>query len=422
MSPSRLLACLLSAFTLLLCATPPARAAEDQLIWRGDHATGRAIMEDLAKEYARQKKGKIKLEPFSTLSGLDAVAQGTADFGTSARGKYARRAEEAALDFTPVVLDAAVLITHPQNPVQSLTLKQIHDIYYGRITNWKDVGGPDKPINLYSIASPLDGVEYSLRALIYRNGIQPVAAPRLYINTVKLEEAITLDPAGLGLSTLASTWANPKVKALSVEGVKASTASVADGSYPLFITLYMVTRSDSPKKDAVARYAAFLQTPEAKAILRKHQLIPYADAGDVAAREASRMAFIDTQVGRDAAAVAAATAATSSAQPVSAPRAYLAAKTAVAPGAESTQAARENLARAEARKAEEQAAKAATAPAAPAQPVAPTKPAAVKPAAKPIAKPAAKPVAKAAAKPAKAKPKPKPAATAGNTSGGTPGH
>ncbi|MCC6595336.1 MAG: substrate-binding domain-containing protein [Rhodanobacteraceae bacterium] len=346
---------LLLAVLALLGSASVRAAAPDQLVWRGDHATGRSIMEDLAKEYARQKLGKISLQPFSTLSGLDAVAQGSADFATSARDRYARRAEEAGLEFTPVVLDGAVLITHPQNPVRSLSLKQVHDIYFGRIGNWKELGGPDKPINLYSIASPLDGVEYSLRALVYRNGNQPVAAPRLYINTVKLEEAITLDPAGLGLSTLAGTRGNPKVRALAIEGVPPTTQSVADGSYPLFITLYMVTRADSPRRDAVQRFAAFLHTPAAAAILRKHGLVPWADAGDVAGRDTARMALIDERVGRDAAAVAAvaaATAAPATGQPMSAPRAVLASKVATAPTAESTQAARRNLERAQSRKAQ----------------------------------------------------------------------
>lgn len=431
MTLRRPIVCLLSILFAAFCFAPSAFAAQDELIWRGDHATGRAIMEDLAKEYARQKKGKISLQPFSTLSGLDAVAQGTADFGTSAREKYSRRAEEANLDFTPVVLDAAVLITHPQNPVQSLTLKQIYDIYYGRITNWKDVGGPDKPINLYSIASPLDGVEFSLRALVYRNGDQRIAAPRLYLNTTKLEEAVTLDPAGLGLSTLANIHANNKVKALAVEGVAPSTASVTDGSYPLFITLYTVTRPDSPKKAEVDRFLAFLDSPEAKAILRKHGLVPYSDAGDVSARNAARMAFIDTHVGRDANAVAAANA--SAAQPVSAPRAYLASKVAVAPAAESTQAARENLARAEAKKAEEKAAAAKPAPKAVAKTASTAKPAAAKPAvAKAPAK--AKPAAKAAVakgepkksaakapKTAAAEPKKAAAPSFGNVNGGATG-
>jgi len=431
MTLRRPLACLLSLLLAVLCFAPSAFAAEDTLIWRGDHATGRAIMDDLAKEYARQKKGKISLQPFSTLSGLDAVAQGTADFGTSAREKYSRRAEEANLDFTPAVLDAAVLITHPQNPVQSLTLKQIYDIYYGRITNWKDLGGPDKPINLYSIASPLDGVEYSLRALVYRNGDQRIAAPRLYLNTTKLEEAVTLDPAGLGLSTLANTYANKKVKALAVEGVTPSTQSVADGSYPLFITLYTVTRPDSPKKAEVDRFLAFLDSPEAKAILRKHDLVPYSDAGDVAARNATRMAFIDAQVGRDAGAVAAANA--SAATPRSAPRATLESRIASGPTSELTQAARENLARAEAKKAAEKAAAAKPVPKAIAKAAPAAKPAAAKPAvakAAPKAKPAAKTAVakgkpkKAAAKAPKtaaAEPKKAAAPSFGNVSGGATG-
>lgn len=358
MLPRRSLPSLALAVFLFSLATPAsaatAAAAQDELIWRGDHATGRAIMEDLAKQYAKDKKGKISLQPFSTLSGLDAVAQGSADIAGSARGKYARRAEEANINFVPVALDGAVLITHPRNPVSGLTLKQVHDIYYGRIKNWKELGGEDKDINLYAIASPLDGVEFSLRELVFRNGDQRVAAPRLYINTAKLEEAITLDPAGLGLSTLANTYANKGVKMLSVEGSSASTATVADGSYPLYITLYLADRVDSPKQAAIDRFIAFLETPTAKDILRKHQLTPYADSSGVIAKNEARMAFIDAHVGRDAVGVAAASlaAATPPPTPVSAPRAVLESKNRIAPTAESTQAARENLAKAEAKKAD----------------------------------------------------------------------
>ena len=338
---------LLAAGFLLTAVTA---LAADDLVWRGDHATGRAVMDDLAKEYAKAKLGKITLQPFSTVSGLDAVSNGSADIGGSARGKFAQRSEEANLNFVPVALDAAVLVTHPKNPVRSLTLKQVYDIYFGRIKNWKDLGGPDKEINLYGIAAPLDGVEYSLRELVYRKGNQPVAVPRLYLNTVKLEEAITLDPAGLGLSTLANTWSNKGVKALAIEGVDPSTRSVADGTYPLYITLYSVSRVDSPKQAAIDRFVAFLATPPAKAILQKHQLIPYAEANDLIAKNEQRMQFIDARVGRDAVTATALAAGTTPPAPVSAPRAVLAGKTAVAPSAETTQAARENLARAEAKK------------------------------------------------------------------------
>jgi phosphate transport system substrate-binding protein len=334
---------------LLACIVSPSRAAaEDALIWRGDQATGRAIMDDLAKQYAKEKKGKIILQPFSTISGLDAVEQGTADIAGSARGKYARRVEEANINFVPVALDAAVLITHPRNPVNTLTLKQIHDIYYGRITNWKDLGGDDKPINLYAIAAPLDGVEFSLRELVFHNGDQRVAAPRLYLNTTKLEEAIALDPAGLGLSTLASVHANKGTKMLAVEGLTASTASVAEATYPLYITLYLASRGDSPKQAEIGRLLAFLATPDAKAILRRHDLVPYTDAGDTITHDAKRVAFIDAHLGRDAMSSAAIAIAVTppAAMPVSAPGAPLEARARVAPTAESTETTHANLARA----------------------------------------------------------------------------
>jgi phosphate transport system substrate-binding protein len=343
-------------------------AGADTLIWRGDHATGRTIMDELAKEYAKEKKGRITLEPFSTVSGLDAVAQGTADIAGSARGKYLKRPEEAGINFVPVALDAAVMITYPKNPVQSLTLHQVFDIYYGRITNWTPLGGEPKDINLYGIAAPLDGVEFSVRDIVYRNGDQRVAIPRLYLNTTKLEEGIAIDPAGLGLSTLASIHDNKGVKPLAIEGVAATPATVADGTYPLYITLYLAAKVDSPKQAAIDRFIAFLGTDTAKAILRKHDLVPYSDAANAQTRDATRTAFIDTHLGREPAAAVATVATTTPAAtptPVSAPRATLEAKSRIAPTAESTDAARANLARSEAEKA---AAAAAPGPSAPADP------------------------------------------------------
>jgi phosphate transport system substrate-binding protein len=427
MSPRRFLRPLLAAAALLGTGFAVA-APQDDLVWRGDHTTGRAIMDDLAKEYAKQKLGKISLQPFSTVSGLDAVANGSADIAGSARGKYLRRAQEASLEFSPVALDAAVLVTHPKNPVRNLTLKQVYDIYFGRIKNWKELGGEDKEINLYGIAAPLDGVEYSLRELVYRKGDQPVAVPRLYLNTIKLEEAITLDPAGLGLSTLASVHANKGVRAMQIEGVDASVRNVTDGTYPLYITLYSVNRADSPKLAAIDRFRNFLATPAAKEILRKHQLIPYADASDLVAKNDERMKFIDARVGRDAVAAAALAAGTTPPAPVAAPRATLAAKQGIAPTSETAQAARENLARAEAKKqaeaearkvAEANAKKAAAANAAPvAKQDAPApKKAPAKPKAK-VAKAAApKPKAEAAAKAEAPKP-----VSFGNVSAGSTGH
>ncbi|HET6546252.1 MAG TPA: substrate-binding domain-containing protein [Rhodanobacteraceae bacterium] len=288
----------LSALLCVVFAAPAdaGAGAANSLIWRGDIVTARGYMDDLAKLFEKTHKGRITLQPFSTISGLDAVAKGSADLAGSARGRYAKRALEANIDFIPVALDAIVAITYRDNPASNITLAQLRDVYLGKITNWQDLGGKHTPINLYAIAAPLDGVEFSLRALLFRNGDQRVAAPRLYLNTAKLEEGVALDPSGFGLSTLSSSYANQHVKMLSVEGIAPSTAHVADGSYPLFMTLYLGDDAATPNKPEADAFLAFIDTPKARQILRRHQLVPYAEAGNVAALDTARLAHIDTEL------------------------------------------------------------------------------------------------------------------------------
>lgn len=262
--------------------TPPPPA----LVWRGDYATARGVVEDVSKAWEKTGKGRIDMQPFNTASGLDAVAHGLADVAGSARNSAG--GTESELVFTPVAFDALVMITHPSNSVPNLTVKQLHDIYFGKITNWRDVGGKDAPINLYAVASPGDGVEYSLRRLIFGRGNQPVAAPRLYVNTAKLEEAVTLDPNALGVTTLSGVASNSKVKMVSVDGVRPSVSTVTDGSYVLYTPLYLVTNKESPKAAQITAFMEFLHTDQVRALARSHQLVPYTDAPQLAQNDKAR--------------------------------------------------------------------------------------------------------------------------------------
>ncbi len=325
-------------------------AAATSIVWRGDHCTARAFVTDLVKQFQTQRRTRIAVTAFSTISGLDAVHDGSADFAGSARPAMPGREEEKGVNFYPVALDALVPITSPKNPVGNLSLKQLHDIYLGRITNWKDLGGENAPLNLYAVASPLDGVEFSLRLLLFGYGDQEVSAPRLYVNVEKLEEAITLDPHGLGISTLSGVYANGAVKMLTVEGFGASSTSIADATYPLYTTLYLATREDGKNRVAVDEFEHFVESSEAKTLLRKHQLVPYAEGSAVLARHDDHVAYLKAHIFAQPLAAPIAAAET----PVSAPNATAQALTRMAPTSPSTQAAKERAARSNAEKAAKQ--------------------------------------------------------------------
>ncbi|MEO8809963.1 MAG: substrate-binding domain-containing protein [Rhodanobacter sp.] len=309
-------------------ASKPAKNTST-LIWRGDDATANAVMSEVAKAWTKAGHGQIELQPFNTASGIDAVSNGTADLAGSARPPDGSP-QNAGLTFTPVAWDGLVIITQASNPINNLTLEQVHDIYYGKIHNWSEVGGRDAPIDVYAVASPGDGVEYSLRSLLFGRGNQPVAAPRLYVNTRKLEEGIALNPNGLGVAMLAGTSGNPKLKAIPINGREATPANIADGSYPLFVPLYLVTNPNSPKAAEAQAFVDFVQTEPAEAALRQHHVLPYTQGMQLAAMDETRRSTILAEVG----------ARVSHGTPMSAPGARYAAAAAMAPTSPRTLEAR----------------------------------------------------------------------------------
>ncbi len=273
-------------------APPPAPA----IIWRGDRATERAFMADLAKDYETAKLGKITMQPFSTISGIDAVHDGTADLAGSARAAIPGRVEESDLTFYPIAWEALVPITSSKNPVDNVSLKQLYDIYLGHVTNWKDLGGADAPINLYGVAAMHDGVEYTVRKLLYHKGDQAVSVPRLYLNTARLEEGVMIDPHALGFTTDSAVFSNREIRVLQVEGHTATPATIADGSYPLFSALYLATRNDGKNKEAVDKFIKYTTSDAGKSVLRRHQLIPYDDAPVLLTKLDDQIAYIDAHV------------------------------------------------------------------------------------------------------------------------------
>ena len=316
------------------CFSTAASAATQSgsLVWRGDDATANAVMNEVGKAWTKAGHGRVELQPFNTASGLDAVSNGTADLAGSARPSDGS-AQNSRLTFTPVAWSGLVIITQASNPIGSLTLKQVHDIYYGKIHNWSEVGGRNAPIDVYAVASPGDGVEYSLRSLLFGRGNQPVAAPRLYVNTRKLEEGIALNPNGLGVAMLTGISSNPKLKAIPINGHAPTTANIANGSYPLFIPLYLVTNPRSAKANQAQDFVDFLKTAPAKAALRRHGVLPYDDGSRLAAMDAERRSTILAEVG----------ARVRHGTPISAPGATYASRAAIAPTSQRTVQARAAL-------------------------------------------------------------------------------
>jgi phosphate transport system substrate-binding protein len=104
------------------------------------------------------------------------------------------------------------------------------------------------------------------------------------------------------VTTLSSVAGNPKIKMLRIDGVAPSTSTVASGAYPLFTELYLVTNPSSPNAAAAKEFVDFTQSAKGVAVLRSHELLPYADGSALVAMDASRRSRILAAVGAHASA------------------------------------------------------------------------------------------------------------------------
>ena len=249
-------------------------SAQISIETRGDAVSIRALGIDTAASFLVQEKVRIQLAELSTISAIEAVAKGQAEMALAARDKHPGNALEETLQFDPIAWEAIVAITHPGNPVQDISLRQLRDIYAGKLTSWDQLGGRAEPIHLAAVAGPMDGVEYAMRKALFGRGHIPVAAQRWYLNTAQLEAAIAIDRSGLGISALSNVLNNPKIKRLSLEGVPATRSNVKQGEYLLVTPIYVVHRAQGTLSP-VGRYLRFLRTdrPSRLAMQRK-KLLP----------------------------------------------------------------------------------------------------------------------------------------------------
>ena len=202
-------------------------------------------------------------------SGIQAVSEGRCDIGLASRGL---KDDEKSSGLTETVLayDGIAVVVSPENPVSDLTLQQIADIYTGKITNWKDVGGNDAEIVLIGReagSGTRDGFESitgTEEACQYRQELT---------STGDVIATVSQNPNAIGYASLSAV--KDTVKALSVGGVAPSEDTVKDGSYVIQRPFVLVTKDGVALNPAAQTFFDYATSAEAAPII--------AQAGAVAA-------------------------------------------------------------------------------------------------------------------------------------------
>ena len=206
--------------------------------------------------------------PTGSGSGITAVSEGRCDIGLSSR---ALKDEEKANGLVETVLayDGIAIIVNNDNPVTNISLEDLTKVYTGEITNWKDLGGNDGEIVLIGReagSGTRDGFETITNTKDLCKYRQELTSTGDVITTV------STNPDAIGYASLASV--KDSVKALTVDGVTATEATIKDGSYAIQRPFVLVTKDGVALSETAQSFFDYATSDDASEVIAAAGCVP----------------------------------------------------------------------------------------------------------------------------------------------------
>jgi phosphate transport system substrate-binding protein len=217
-----------------------AYAASERLVLTGS-STVAPLVGEIARRFETMNPAvRIDVQTGGTSRGINDTRNGTADIGMVSR---ALKPDETDLHAFTIALDGISIILHANNRVAALNKQQIVDIYTGKITNWKSVGGADARITVVNKAEGRSTLELFLHYLELKNS--QIKPHTIIGDNPQGIKTVAGNPNAIGYVSIGAAEYEAErgvpIKLLSLDGVDATIANVRKGTFPLSRPLNLIT-------------------------------------------------------------------------------------------------------------------------------------------------------------------------------------
>jgi phosphate transport system substrate-binding protein len=222
-------------------------ANADRLVIKGSDTLGAKLVPQLAEQFKAQHPGTtFDIAAEGSTTGISAIIDGTAQIGMSSRRAKpsevsAASAKGVNMKPTIVAYDGIAVIVNTNNPVKSLTKKQVEQIFTGEVSDWSAVGGSAGKISVYtrntSSGTYSEFKELAMKKRDYAPGSQKMAGNE------QIAAEVGKNPNGVGYVGMAYTKA-AGVKALPIDGSVPSVQAVQSHSYPYWRPTFYYTNGE----------------------------------------------------------------------------------------------------------------------------------------------------------------------------------
>ena len=258
---------------LLMLTSLCAYSDVQKLILTGS-STVAPLTAEIAKRFEAQNPGvRVDVQSGGSSRGIADARSRLADIGLVSR---ALKPDEQDLKSFTIALDGIGLIVHRDNPVQTLTDAQIVAIYTGRITNWRDVRGADRPITVVNKAEGRSTLELFLHHFQLKNS--DIKAQVVIGENQQGIKTVAGNPGAIGYVSIGTAEyeaaQGAPIRLLPMAGVAASVKNVRNGSFPLARPLNLVTQAEP--EGLVKHFIEFARSKAQDDLVEAQYFVPLA--------------------------------------------------------------------------------------------------------------------------------------------------
>lgn len=161
----------------------------------------------------------------------------------------------------PIARDGVAVIVHPDNTVRNLSLESLQGIYQGHITNWRDLGGSDVPISVFTReAGNSTRLDFE-QVVMGQQRVSPNV--RVFSSTDSQIQQVETDVSAISFVALSSL--DNRNLAIAIDGVRPTTQTIQQSVYPLRTTLYIIGQQEP--RNGYRQFVGWLQSTQGQAVI-----------------------------------------------------------------------------------------------------------------------------------------------------------
>ena len=217
----------------------------------------------------------IELTGLGSASGIAELLEDTCDLAASTRSldeteQRMARSKGIELKFSIAGYYGLAVVVHADNPLKDLSDAAVRDVFTGKTTNWKQIGGPDKPIEVL-IRDATGGSHLGFRELAM-DGRAYAAHAQGFASFEDLARAVTDRPGAIGYVEM-NLVAHPGLHALSINGISPNEITVQKGVYPYVQPVWLYARAKSANP-AIERFIQFVRSKPGQHVVETVGFVP----------------------------------------------------------------------------------------------------------------------------------------------------